>query len=127
MLGRDGGGSTVSWWQVALIAAGAITAIVLVAGLRWRSELRMVIRIARALATDRRLPRPMRWMFAIALAIKTVPLPDLGVDEVLLVIAGLWLVIGHRRTFRAIVSESRAAGTAAQNPSAERARAKTTS
>jgi hypothetical protein len=65
------------------------------------------LRIARALATDTRLPRPVRWLFRAALAIKCVPLPDFGVDEILL-LAGVALLAGpYRHVWRQIREETR--------------------
>jgi len=63
------------------------------------------LRIARALATDKRLPRGVRWLFAVALAIKAIPLPDLGIDEVLLLV-GVGLLAGpYRGVWRQIREE----------------------
>jgi hypothetical protein len=74
-----------------------------------RNRLRYVTKVAKALATDERLPRPLRWGLRVALAIKVVPLPDLGIDEVILVVIGVLLLTVYRPTLRAILHESRAA------------------
>lgn len=73
----------------------------------FRRQLRFASRVAKALATDERVPRPMRWAIGIALAMKVVPIPDFGVDEVILVIIAVLLLTVYRPTFRAIVAESR--------------------
>jgi hypothetical protein len=65
------------------------------------------LRIAKALTTDKRLPRPVRWLFTAALAIKAIPLPDFGVDEVLLLV-GIGLLAGpYRGVWRQIREETR--------------------
>jgi hypothetical protein len=74
----------------------------------FRAQLRYMVKVAKAVATDERLPRPLRWAVAVALAIKVVPVPDFGVDEVILVVVGLLLVTVYRPTLRAILEESRA-------------------
>ncbi len=71
----------------------------LIARLRW------LLRIAKAVSTDRRLPRGVRWLFAAALAIKCIPLPDFGVDEVMLLIGVLLLIGPYRHTWQAIKQE----------------------
>jgi hypothetical protein len=65
------------------------------------------MRLGKALATDPRLPKPLRWMFAAAFAIKAVPFPDFGIDEVLLVIGALFLAGPYRKAWRSIWEESR--------------------
>jgi hypothetical protein len=55
------------------------------------------MKVTKAVATDRRLPRPLRWAIAIALAVKVVPFPDFGVDEIV-----------YRPRLRAIFAEIRA-------------------
>lgn len=57
--------------------------------------------------TDQRVPRPLRWLIGVSLAIKVVPLPDFGVDEVVLVAVGLVLVVFYRPVLRAILAETR--------------------
>jgi hypothetical protein len=73
----------------------------------FRKQLRYLIKMAKTLATDQRLPRPLRWALVLALAIKMVPIPDFGVDEVILVVIGVLLVTVYRPTFREILDESR--------------------
>jgi hypothetical protein len=94
----------VPWWVwllagLVLCALGAIVV---------RRQLQYLIRATKAIATDERLPRPLRWGLTVALAIKVVPLPDFGVDEVILIVIGLLLVTIYRPTLRAILDESRA-------------------
>ena len=66
------------------------------------------VRFAKTLMTDQRVPRPLRWLLGVSLAIKVVPFPDFGVDEVVLVVVGLLLVIFYRPALRAILEETRA-------------------
>jgi hypothetical protein len=54
------------------------------------------MKLTKALATDERLPRPLRWAIGIALALKAVPL-------------GALLLTVFRPTFREIVAETRSA------------------
>ncbi len=58
--------------------------------------------------SDQRVPRPLRWLIGVSLAIKVVPLPDFGLDEVVLIVVGLVLVIFYRPALRAILEETRA-------------------
>ena len=58
-------------------------------------------------ATDERLPRPLRWALGVALSIKVVPVPDFGIDEILLAVIGILLITVYRPTFKAILAESR--------------------
>jgi hypothetical protein len=74
----------------------------------FRRQLRYMVKVVKAVATDERLPRPLRQALAVALAIKVAPVPDFGVDEVILVVVGLLLVTVYRPTMRAILEESRA-------------------
>ena len=69
-----------------------------------KRRVRYLIRLAKAITSDPRLPRGIRWPLQLAFAIKTVPFPDLGIDEVILVVVGL-LVTVYRSTFRAIRAE----------------------
>lgn len=80
-----------------------------VMALIFQRQLRFAMRVAKALATDERVPRPMRWAIGVALAVKVVPFPDFGVDEVILLVIGVLLLTLYRPTFHAIVAESRAA------------------
>jgi hypothetical protein len=96
----------VPWWAWVLIAAGTVA---LVSGLAFRTKLRFAMRFAKALATDERLPRPLRWAVGIALAMKVVPFPDFGIDELILLVCGALLLTVYRSTLRAILAETRAA------------------
>lgn len=92
------------WWGWVLIALVVLT---LVPALWFRAKVRFAVRVAKALATDQRLPRPLRWLIGVALAMKVVPFPDFGLDEVILVIVGILLVTAYRPTLRAVVDEIR--------------------
>lgn len=93
---------SVHWW-------GWVLVVVVAAGLLmvgFRRQIRYGIRVAKAVATDERLPKPLRWALRVALAIKAVPVPDLGIDELLLVAVAVLLLTVYRPTFRAILAES---------------------
>ena len=94
------------WWAFLLIAVAVVTVAL---GIVFRRQLRFAMRMTKALVTDERLPRPLRWAIGVALAVKMVPLPDFGVDEVILVVVGALLLTVYRRTFLTIVAEQRAA------------------
>ena len=91
------------WWGWLLAAFGLSALLAIV----FRKQFGYLMRIAKMLTTDDRLPRPLRWTLSAALAIKVVPVPDLGIDEVLLVIIGLLLVTVYRPTLKAILEESK--------------------
>jgi hypothetical protein len=95
----------VPWWGWLLLSLGLIGIMVLAA----RRQVRYLLRVTKALATDKRLPKPLRWGLKVALAIKMVPVPDLGIDEVILLLIGVLLVTVYRPTLHAILSESRTA------------------
>lgn len=90
------------WWVWLLVVVGIIA---VVSGVLFRSQLRFAMKLTKALATDERLPRPMRWAIGVALAIKVVPIPDFGVDEVILVVIGVLLLTVYRPVFRSIVRD----------------------
>jgi hypothetical protein len=94
---------SVPWWGWLLVGIAVFGLVAFV----FRRQLRYMVKVAKAVATDERLPRPLRRALAVALAMK-VPVPDFGVDEVILVVVGLLLVTVYRPTLRAILDESRA-------------------
>ena len=94
------------WWAWLLLGIGTAA---LAAGLVFRAQLRFAMKVTKALATDERLPRAMRWAIGIALAVKVVPVPDFGIDEVILIVIGALLLPVYRPTFQAIVHETRLA------------------
>lgn len=93
------------WWGWLFVGV----AVLAFAAFIVRVRLRYLVKVVRALCTDERLPRPLRWGLKLALAIKVVPLPDIGVNEVILVAIGLLLLTVYRPTLRAILDELRAA------------------
>lgn len=66
-----------------------------------------MMRVAKALALDTRFPRPLRWIVRVALAMKVVPVPDFGIDEVLLLIVGGILWIFYRPLLLTVITETR--------------------
>jgi hypothetical protein len=87
----------------------ALSTIALVSGIAFRTQLRFVMKFANALATDERLPKPLRWAIGIALAVKVIPVPDFGVDEIILLVCGALLLTVYRPTLQAILAETRRA------------------
>ena len=98
------------WWGWVLVGLGLVSLLAAIA-ITFRSQLMFAVRFAKILLTDQRVPRPLRWLIGVSLAIKVVPFPDLGVDEVVLVVVGLVLVIFYRPALRAILDETRAVET----------------
>lgn len=96
------------WWGWLLIGLGVVSAVAAIA-VAFRSQLRFAVRFARTLVSDRRIPRPLRWLIGISLAMKVVPFPDFGLDEVVLIVVGLVLVVFYRPALREILEETRAA------------------
>lgn len=92
------------WWAWVLIAVFVVT---LVTALWFRAKIRFAVKVATALATDKRLPRPLRWAIGVALAMKAVPFPDFGIDEIILVAVGVLLVTAYRPTLQAVIAEMR--------------------
>jgi len=68
-----------------------------------------IMRVAKALAFDPRFPRPLRWAIRVALAIKCLPFPDFGSDEIILVAVGTILWFFYRPQLLAVIEESREA------------------
>lgn len=95
-----------------MLVAVAVLAVAL--GVVFRRQLRFALKLTKALVSDERLPRPVRWAIGVALAMKVVPLPDFGLDEVILVVIAVLLLTIYRSTFQAIVAETRASETAAR-------------
>ncbi len=73
--------------------------------LAFRSRVMRLVRVAKALSTDKRLPVGVRWMFRIGLVAKCLPV-DFGVDEVLLGLASVIVLVFYRDEVRAIVRET---------------------
>jgi phosphate/sulfate permease len=95
---------------IAVIATLVLSAVI------FRQRFRRLIRLAKALATDKRLPRPVRWLFGASLAVKAVPFPDFGVDEIALGIGIALLLTVYRRQFAEIRRETRRAGSCLDGP-----------
>lgn len=108
------------WWTWVLVGLGVSGALGAVAFV-FRHQLRYFVKVAKALATDKRLPRPLRWALTVALAIKAVPFPDFGLDEIILVVVGVLLLTVYRPTFTAILAESRRQDNAVLDPAGSRA------
>ena len=86
-----------------------LLAVLAALAVRFRSQVFFAVRFARTLMADPRVPRPLRWLIGIALAMKVVPFPDFGLDEVILVGVGVVLFVFHRPLLRAILEETRSA------------------
>lgn len=72
-----------------------------------RARIRRIFRLLKALATDERIPRPVRWLIGVSLAVKAVPFPDFGIDEVGLLVAFGLLSTVYRHRFAEIRAELR--------------------
>jgi hypothetical protein len=73
-----------------------------------KDKIKRTFRLLKALATDPRIPRPVRWLIGVSLAVKAVPFPDFGIDEVGLLIAFVLLSTVYRQRFNEIRAEVRA-------------------
>ncbi|MHB8190461.1 MAG: hypothetical protein ACYDHP_08615 [Ferrimicrobium sp.] len=82
---------------LAVIVLAALVALVLV----FRGRVKRLMRLAKAAATDPRLPRSVRWLFVVGLAAKAMPV-DFGIDEVALGLGVLLLSTKYRHIWREI-------------------------
>lgn len=69
---------------------------------RGAAAVRRGVRIARALATDKRLPRWLRLLFAVGM----VQIPVLPTDEIALALALAIVMLRYRRTVADIIREA---------------------
>jgi hypothetical protein len=69
-----------------------------------RSRIKRALRLAKAAATDPRLPKPVRWLFVTGLAAKALPV-DFGLDELLLGTGLVLLLTRYRGVWREICAE----------------------
>jgi membrane protein implicated in regulation of membrane protease activity len=99
------------WWGWLLVGLGLV-AVLIATAVTFRSQLSFAVTFARTLMSDQRVPRPLRWLIGVSVAIKVVPFPDFGVDEVVLIVVGLVLLIFYRPALRAILEETRTAQSA---------------
>lgn len=72
--------------------------------IRYRVHVRYCVRVARAVANDRRIPKPLRWAIRVGLVVKCCPL-DFGADELILGTCGIILFTCYRKQLAQIVSE----------------------
>lgn len=86
------------WLLAALVLVVGVVAVV------FRGRVKRLMLLAKAAATDPRLPRPVRWLFAIGLAAKLLPV-DFGIDEVALGLGILLLSTKYRATWKEIREE----------------------
>jgi hypothetical protein len=73
-----------------------------------KQRIKATFRLLKALVTDERVPRPVRWLIGVSLAVKAVPFPDFGIDEVGLLIAFGLLTTVYRERFAVIRADLRA-------------------
>lgn len=85
--------------------AAAVAGVALVALLA-RRHVAYWLSIAKALTTDPRLPRPLRWTMAVGLTVKAVPVPDFGIDELALGVAAVLLATRYRGIAKQIIAET---------------------
>ena len=100
--------------MLSLILAGAVAIVGAVLALTHRAQVRTLLAMARALATDPRIPRPVRLLIVLGLATKAMPV-DFGIDELALGLAALLLVGPYRQRARAVLADARA-GAAVPSP-----------
>jgi hypothetical protein len=103
----------MSWWAWLLIVVGVVALGLVIA---FRAQLRFAMRVTKSVATDDRLPRPLRGAIGIGLAIKVIPVPDFGIDEIILVVCGTLLLTVYRPTLQAILAETRATEPSRHTP-----------
>lgn len=99
------------WWGWLLIGLSLLAVLAAIA-VTFRSQLSFAVKFARTLMSDPRVPRPLRWLIGVCLAIKVIPFPDFGVDEIILVVVGLVLLVFYRPVLQAILDETRSAEAA---------------
>ena len=77
-------------------------------GRSMKQRIKATFRLLKALVTDERVPRPVRWLIGVSLAIKAVPFPDFGIDEVGLLLAFGLLTTVYRKRFNEVRADLRA-------------------
>lgn len=84
-----------------------IAFVIVLVGLAFvfKGRVKRLMRLAKAAATDPRLPRPVRWLFMVSLAVKTLPVPDFGIDEVGLLLGIVLLNTVYKRQWTEIKNE----------------------
>jgi hypothetical protein len=73
-----------------------------------KPRIKATFRLLKALVTDERVPSPVRWLIGVSLAVKAVPFPDFGIDEVGLLLAFGLLPTIYRKRFAEIRADLRA-------------------
>lgn len=87
--------------EIMIIAGFALSGLTAVA---FRHRFAYWLRVAKALTTDRRLPRGLRWAIRAGLAVKMLPV-DFGLDELILGTCAVLLATVYRSRTRAIIAE----------------------
>ena len=88
-----------------LYALIALVVVLVGLALVFRGRVKRLMRLAKAAATDPRLPRPVRWLFAVSLAVKALPVPDFGIDEAGLLLGIVLLSTIYKHQWAEIRSE----------------------
>ena len=70
-----------------------------------KERLKRLVRLAKAASTDERLPRSVRWLFRVSIAVKALPCPDFGIDELGLIVGIILLNTAYRDEWEQIRSE----------------------
>ncbi len=70
-------------------------------------QLELLKRVANKLLTTLLLPRWLRRVLAVGLAIKVLPVPDLGIDELALAVVFLTVAIGYPGVWSKLVDQAR--------------------
>jgi hypothetical protein len=68
------------WWGWLPVGLGLVSVLVAIA-ITFRPKLLFAVKFARTLLSDQRVPRPLRWLIGVSLALKVVPFPTLGLTS----------------------------------------------
>jgi hypothetical protein len=100
------------WLLVAFGIAALIT------GWAFRTQLRFAMKHAKGARDRQSTLQTVGSTMGHGVAVKVVPFPDFGVDEILLALSATLLLTVYRPTFLAILAETRAAkaGTTTDSP-----------
>jgi hypothetical protein len=90
-----------------LLLLAGVSALAAVGLIPLRGRLRRPIAVVKALNSDPRLPKPLRYALRVGLIVKLWPGPDFGIDELLLGGCALVLVLFYRPTLRTIIQETK--------------------
>ena len=98
---------SIPWYLWPGIICGVV---VFLGSIVFRGRVQMAVKLLRALATDKRLPRPLRGLMLFGLAVEASPpwVPDFNVDEISLAISAVLLSTVYRGRMKLILADIRA-------------------